>query len=242
MTICSSFIRIVPRSIKDFVHFCILDGHASKSYSQEGEDMILRRFFAEKSKGFYVDVGAHHPKRFSNTFHFYKQGWSGINIDAMPGSMQLFNKQRPRDINLEIPVGPDQNSLTYYIFNETALNGFDARLSQQRASSLDPYHIERTIKIDTKSLGLILDEHLPPNTPIDFMSIDVEGMDLDVLKSNNWNKYRPEIILVEILDNSLSELKSSDVNRFLESRGYEIYAKAVNTVLFKRCAPRKMVE
>ncbi len=242
MAIYKSIRRIVPRSIRDFVHFFILDGHASKSYSQEGEDMILRRFFADKSKGFYVDVGAHHPKRFSNTFHFYKQGWFGINIDAMPGSMQLFNKQRQRDINLEIPVGPDQSSLTYYIFNETALNGFDAHLSQQRASSLDSYHIERTIKIDTKSLSSILDEHLPPNMRIDFMSIDVEGMDLDVLKSNNWNKYRPEIILVEILDNSLSKLKSSDVNKFMESCGYEMYAKAVNTVFFKRCEPRNIVE
>lgn len=76
---------------------------------------------------------------------------------------------------------------------------------------------------------------------IDFMSIDVEGMDLDVLKSNNWNKYRPEIILVEILDNSLSKLKSSDVNKFMESCGYEMYAKAVNTVLFKCCEPRNTV-
>jgi FkbM family methyltransferase len=234
--------RLVPRSIKDFVLFRILDGYASKSYSQEGEDMILRRFFAEKPKGFYVDVGAHHPKRFSNTFHFYKQGWSGINVDAMPGSMQQFKRQRPRDINLEIPVGPDQHSLTYYIFNETALNGFDASLSQHRASTLDSYHIERTIKLDTRSLGSILDEYLPPNTLIDFMSVDVEGMDLEVLKSNNWNKYRPEIILVEILDSSLSELKSSNVDKFLESCGYEIYAKAVNTVLYKCCSPRDMVK
>src|SRR4051794_14772116 len=67
------------------------------SYSQEGEDMILRRFFEEHGKGFYVDVGAHHPKRFSNTYSFYKQGWSGINIDAMPGSMARFRRVRPRD-------------------------------------------------------------------------------------------------------------------------------------------------
>lgn len=233
----SSIKRIVPKAIKDFVHFNILDGHALKSYSQEGEDMILCRFFAEKPKGFYVDVGAHHPKRFSNTFLFYKLGWSGINIDAMPGSMEQFKRTRPRDINLEMPVGTGQNSLTYYIFNETALNSFDSRLSQDRVSTLDSYHIERTIKLDTKSLHSILDEYLPPNTPIDFMSIDVEGMDLEVLRSNNWSKYRPEIVLVEILDMSLSDIKSSDTNKFMESCGYEIYAKTVNTVFFKRGVP-----
>jgi len=68
------------------------DGYALKSYSQEGEDMILRRLFEKQNTGFYVDVGAHHPKRFSNTFFFYKKGWRGINIDAMPNSMSLFNK------------------------------------------------------------------------------------------------------------------------------------------------------
>ena len=74
------------------------DGFSLKSYSQEGEDMILRRLFEKQKTGFYVDVGAHHPKRFSNTFFFYKKGWSGINIDAMPNSMRLFDKIRPRDI------------------------------------------------------------------------------------------------------------------------------------------------
>ena len=64
------------------------------SYSQEGEDMILRRLFETRRRGFYVDVGAHHPRRFSNTYYFYRQGWSGINIDAAPGSMKLFDRLR----------------------------------------------------------------------------------------------------------------------------------------------------
>lgn len=76
-----------------------------KSYSQEGEDMILHRIFERQCKGFYVDIGAHHPFRFSNTYLFYKRGWSGINIDAMPGSMNIFNKFRNRDINLEYGIG-----------------------------------------------------------------------------------------------------------------------------------------
>ncbi len=66
------------------------------SFSQEGEDMLLRSIFVDKSTGFYVDVGAYHPQRFSNTNHFYLAGWRGINIDAMPGSMEPFHQFRPR--------------------------------------------------------------------------------------------------------------------------------------------------
>ncbi|MCP2732462.1 FkbM family methyltransferase, partial [Symplocastrum sp. BBK-W-15] len=99
------------------------------SYSQEGEDMIISRFFEGKKQGFYVDVGAHHPQRFSNTYRFYLQGWRGINIDAMPGSMEIFNKIRANDINLEISISDCNQILTYYEFNEPALNGFCADIS-----------------------------------------------------------------------------------------------------------------
>src|ERR1041385_1053171 len=98
-------------------------GHAIKSYSQEGEDMILKRIFDEKKNGFYVDVGAYHPKRFSNTYYFYKKGWRGINIDAMPGSRKAFRRQRPRDINVESPISDKHETLTYYAFDEPAING-----------------------------------------------------------------------------------------------------------------------
>ena len=119
--------RKVVRVITDLKNY-YLDGYALKSYSQEGEDMILRRLFENQTKGFYVDVGAHHPIRFSNTYFFYKKGWRGINIDAMPGSMKLFNKIRPRDINIEKAISDKKEVLTYYVFNDPALNGFSKKL------------------------------------------------------------------------------------------------------------------
>lgn len=91
------------------------------SYSQEGEDLILAALFDlefSQMGGFYVDVGAHHPKRFSNTFLFYLNGWSGINIDAAPGSMLAFQRERPRDVNIEAAVGEAETALTFYEFNE----------------------------------------------------------------------------------------------------------------------------
>jgi len=208
-----------------------LNGYAMQSFSQEGEDMILRRLFENQSKGFYVDVGAHHPKRFSNTYFFYLQGWRGINIDAMPDSMKAFNKFRPRDINIEKPVADKKQVLTYYVFNEPALNGFSKELSEQR-DGIGNYFIKFTKEIETATLEEILDSNLPFNQQIDFLSIDVEGLDFMVLKSNNFEKYKPKVILIEILKSSLSEIEDNEIAKYLHQLGYSIYAKAVNTVFF----------
>ena len=172
--------------------------YATKSFSQEGEDLLLKRIFEHKKNGFYIDVGAHHPFRFSNTYLFYKKGWKGINLDAMPNSMKIFEKYRPRDINLEIPVGKDGEKLVYYIFNEPALNTFDKNRIEAIVSK-SVYTLIREMEIQIRSLKSILDEYLPKGQNIDFMSIDVEGLDFEVLKSNDWKKYRPEILLVESL-------------------------------------------
>ena len=208
------------------------DSYALKSYSQEGEDMVLRRLFEKQKTGFYVDVGAHHPKRFSNTYFFYKLGWSGINVDAMPGSMTAFNRIRPRDINIEKPVSNKKQLLTYYAFNEPALNGFSKELSEERDGK-GSYFIEFTKDIETSTLEEILDNNLPKAQTIDFLSIDVEGLDFNVLKSANIEKYYPKVILVEMLNNSLTDIQVDEIYKFLTGAGYELYSKAVNTVFFK---------
>lgn len=207
------------------------NSYATESFSQEGEDMILKRLFENYQTGFYVDVGAHHPKRFSNTYYFYLQGWHGINIDAMPGSMEAFNRIRPRDINIETPVSGKKEILTYYAFNEPALNGFSKELSEER-DRLGNYFIKFTKDIETATMEEILDSNLPKNQQIDFLSIDVEGLDFMVLKSNNFEKYKPKVILIEILESSLSEIEDHEIANFLAQQNYTIYAKAVNTVFF----------
>jgi len=98
--------------------------YLNNSFSQEGEDIILSRLFNDKKNGFYVDVGAHHPFRFSNTYKFYEKGWSGINIEPNPEDFHLFSKYRNRDININAGVGSNDGTLTYFMFNEPALNTF----------------------------------------------------------------------------------------------------------------------
>jgi FkbM family methyltransferase len=209
------------------------DQWSNRSWSQEGEDQILRRIFERQEKGFYVDVGAHHPMRFSNTYLFYKRGWKGINIDAMPGSMESFLTHRPRDLNLELGIAAKEQKLDYYVFNEPALNGFSRQLSENRSNSNTNYIIQEVIKVQVLPLSSVLDYHLPRGQHIDFMSVDVEGLDLEVLRSNDWSKYRPSFVLAEVLGSSLHEIGHSETGQLMSSVGYVLYAKCMNTVFFK---------
>jgi FkbM family methyltransferase len=212
------------------------DTYAEKSYSQEGEDMVLARFLEHRPSGFYVDVGAHHPKRFSNTYALYRKGWRGLNIDANPGSMALFHDIRPRDINIEAAISSAPQELTYYIFNDPALNTFQKDLALKRAGGT--YSIIKEVSIVTAPLRQLLDQYVPAGTVIDLMTIDVEGLDYDVLQSNDWSRYSPEFILVECFGAATLEEASSDpVARLLSQHHYSMVAKSMNTVFFKLTQP-----
>jgi len=225
--------EICPNYIADELFGFKYQYYNNISFSQEGEDLVLNRFFENNPTGFYVDVGAHHPIRFSNTYKFYKKGgWQGINIDAMPGSMAAFNKLRPKDINLELGISNIPQTLKYYIFNEPALNTFsekEAKLHNEQ----NYFRIIDTIRIPMHTLTEILDSYLPENTKIDFLSIDVEGLDLSVLESNDWNKYRPTMVLVESLRESLDLISNNKIYLFLKGKGYSLVAKTYNTIFFK---------
>lgn len=226
--------KIIPDRIwsvsREFI-LNLFDRYAIKSYSQEGEDMILRRIFESCESGFYIDIGAHHPKRFSNTYYFYKKGWRGINIDAMPSSMKLFDKMRSEDINIEAAVANEKREMIYYIFKEPAVNTFDAEFASKSINN--HYELIRKQKIDMKTLKELLIEFLPKNQKINFMSIDVEGFELDVLKSNDFNLFRPEYILVECHDANINEIENNEVHHFLRENKYDLFSKTVLTLIYK---------
>jgi len=210
-----------------------LNDYSNISYSQEGEDLILNRIFESQKDGFYIDIGAHHPKRFSNTYLFYKKGWKGINIDAMPGSMKLFNFLRPRDVNIETPISNNSEELTYYIFNDPALNGFSKELSEER-NKLDHYKIVSSVKLKTKTLKEILTENLDKDQIIDFMTIDVEGMELEVIKSNDWKNFCPKVLIIEILKNDSENRIYDEIYGFLKDKNYQFFGRTYNSVFFKK--------
>ena len=210
----------------------MFDIHATKSYSQEGEDMILNRIFEDRPQGFYVDIGAHHPRRFSNTYFFYKRGWSGINVEPNPDLIRVFNAERKRDLNLQCGVAECEGILRYYSFNDPALNTFDNNVVASRLKNT-PYRLVGQVDISVNRLDNILTRHLPRNTHIDFLSVDVEGMDFSVLKSNNWSLFRPSYVLTEVLETSLKEAVSHPISVFMYERGYEMFARTYNTIIFR---------
>jgi FkbM family methyltransferase len=182
------------------------------------------------NNGFYVDVGAHHPYRYSNTYLFYKQGWHGINIDAMPGSMTLFNDKRPRDLNIECGIGLNKSTMKFHVFNEPAVNTFDEELARARCNNV--WHINSVVEVPVLPLRYILNEHLLIGQKIDFLTVDVEGLDLDVLMSNDWEKYRPSVVLAETYGLSYEDLALDRLTKYMHSVGYVVYSKTVNTTFF----------
>ncbi len=203
-------------------------GHARRSFAQEGEDLILARIFGEQARGIYVDVGAHHPRRFSNTHMLYRRGWHGMNIDAAPGSMRLFRRQRPHDINLEIGVAATHEVRDFYVFNEPALNTFDA----ERAKSLDrpPYRIEAVRKVMCQPLAEILHAHSIGR--LDLLTVDAEGYDDQVLSTLDWEASRPRVVLTEQFSRDLSKLLESETAAHMHARGYCVIAKTFNSVFY----------
>ncbi len=226
------FRKILPENIRIILNKyrqTYKEQQARHYYSSLGEDVILESIFSGKNEGFYIDVGAHHPKKGSNTYLFYRKGWHGINIDAMPGSMKKFNKTRSKDINLEVPISDKNDTLTFYMFNAPELNTF----SKPKADdNLKTHKLLNTATLHTNTLSSVLKKHLPDNQVVDFLTIDVEGYDFAVLRSNDWNKIRPKVILVEILHMPMEDIINHEIALFLKSHGYLIFAKTYNTVVF----------
>ena len=181
--------------------------------------MILARIFEGQRRGFYVDVGAHHPRRYSNTHLFYRRGWHGINIEPNPDAMRSFRA----------------GALTYHVFDEPALNTFDEAIVASRLANT-PYRLMNTVEVPVERLDTLLTRHLPAGQSIDFLSVDVEGLDLAVLRSNDWSRFQPRCVLAEALGVPLEDVKSSDIYRLLAGEHYELIAKTFNTLVFRRRA------
>lgn len=222
----SPFIEILR-----WVRGLIVDQYAIKSYSQEGEDMILRRIFEGQKNGFYIDVGAHHPRLFSNTYFFYKQGWTGVNIEPNPHALRGFQSDRPRDLNLNLGISDTNSVLTYYYFDEPALNTFDKGVVKSRLTNTS-YKVIKAEDVTVERLDHVLKKYFPIGVAIDFLSVDVEGLDLAVLRSNDWQLFRPRYVLAEALNLTLDEAMQGDVVLFMVTQGYALFGRTYNTLIF----------
>ncbi len=233
--IAKKFIELLPKRLTNYIYYHHKDykhhQYGEISFSQEGEDMVLRRLFPFKTEGFYVDIGAHHPSFCSNTKHFYNLGWNGINIEPIPGTKKIFDEERPRDINLEISISERKEEVNFHVFNPSLMNTISNEQMTENQQHEWCTFIE-TLKIKSLTLAEVLDTYLTKDQVIDFMSIDVENAEIQVLKSNDW-KYSPKIIVIEINGIEINEVYDSAVYLFLVERGYTFFSKIGNSYFFK---------
>jgi FkbM family methyltransferase len=224
-----------PRWLK----YEVLNGHARRSFSQEGEDLILARMLEYESgvPNVYVDVGANHPKRFSNTYVFYRRGWQGIAIEPDPDLARRFAARRPRDRVVEAGIAEKSGALTYFRFSDPAMNTFDPVLASAREADARWQLVERRT-IPVRTLASVLGEHASLAREIGFMSVDVEGFDLCVLRSNDWERFRPRFVMAESLEAHLSNIERCPIHALMTSLEYEIVAKGHFTCFYRdtRCS------
>ncbi|OYU80798.1 MAG: SAM-dependent methyltransferase [Flavobacterium sp. BFFFF1] len=193
------------------------------SFSKSGDDIQLMKIINQSTPGVYVDVGCWHPFNASNTYHFYLRDWKGICIDANPEMAALYRKYRPADVFINAGVGTSTQPLTYCMFEESSMNTFDKEFIVKHDVGSK---IIKRIDVEMRSLSAILEMHIKDGDRLDFFDIDVEGFDLEVLKSNNWDKFRPKVILVES-DNPLIDDIGSEIVRYLEDKDYRLAAKSI---------------
>ncbi len=166
------------------------------SYSQFNEDLLIDLLFTSKKKGFYLDIGANDPSFNSNTKHFYDKGWSGINIEPGKNSFKMLCLSRTNDVNLNIGVGPVRGMLTFYqVVGDSTLSSFDKNIAQKAAKKFG-LTIEE-INIDVLRLVDVFEQYIQ-NRQVDFMTVDAEGFEFEILQSNDWERFRPTIIMAEI--------------------------------------------
>ncbi len=210
-----------------------IDPWTNLSCAQEGEDRVLARFIGARRNGFFVDVGAFDPVRFSNTWILYQQGWHGINIEPSPEGARRLRRLRPRDTTLNVGVAGTAGKMEYHAFNDPALNTFDAALAASRDDGRT-YRIVDRSTIPVERLDTLLARHVPAGTAIDLLTVDVEGLDLEVLESNDWMRFRPEYVMAEALGFELEQAVVAPLPAFMASVGYRLVAKTMNTLFFRR--------
>ena len=185
-----------------------------KTFAQFGEDLFIKKFFENKKKGVYVDLGAFHPMRLSNTYLLYKNGWSGTNVDLNPITIDLFDIARSKDKNICCLIG-EENGLLKDVYYE----------DWSAANSLtENENLKDKKQMKTRTFENII------NHDFDFLNIDLEGHDYEILKTINFKKFNPKLICIEILKDcsdkkNIFKLMEQNCFIFIENLGPSYFFK-----------------
>lgn len=184
-----------------------------ESYAQVGEDLVVDHYLGEKQNGTYVDIGAYKPLELSNTYLFYKRGWKGVCVEPNALIAGEYRELRPNDRFFTEACGVGEKKF---------------RLSDEHASLSKVS--DEGVPVKSRPLS----EYLSMFPHVDLLSVDCEGMELEILKSNEWGTYRPTCIIVEIIDYKTKK-KNEEVINFLKLQGYGLVCdNSINAVFLER--------
>ena len=202
------------------------------SYSQWGEDAVISQFLHSKV-GSYIDIGSGHPVKGNNTYFLYQRGWTGILIDPIAVNVELTKKYRPKDEILQRIVSNSIDSLDFwefYNYRISTTNSNRAKLLLDQEESLKAKYSVTSISLSK----IISNYDIQTKVMPELLSIDVEGSELEVLSSNDWNIFNPRVVCIEILNECLTEelFRNNEVFSFLFSKGYVLRASVGNSQIF----------
>lgn len=210
-----------------------------RAYGQFGEDLLLEHYLTEPT-GFYVDIGAFHPKYRSNTHQLWRCGWRGINVDVDDYKVAQFRRFRPEDINLVTGVSSESGERQFYFQAEESygsMSSLDKEFALDRGQRMNRPVESRTIAVST--LDDLLNKHLPLDVhgqmvQVDLINIDVEGHEYEILRTFDFARFRPRCLCVEIHATTLSALGNDPTFRLLTDQGYDLVAWPAPSCLFLR--------
>lgn len=224
-------LRRAIRSVLRKIAYAINPPHPDQtlgnvSYAQHGEDIVLLGIFKQLGieRPRYLDIGAHHPIHISNTALLYEHGGRGVNVEANPHLIDAFHDLRPEDVTLNVAVGSAPGELDFYFIDDySGRNTCDLQVAQDFVSKYPAFKIQRTTRVPVETVRCIYDKYFSPEE-IDLLSLDVEGMDYEILASTFYSGIFPKVVVVEIVcggDNS----QANEMRTLLEQNGYFIHVR-----------------
>ena len=191
------------------------------------EDTAILNYFKDRKNGFYVDVGCYHPIHRNNTHLLHMRNWSGVNVDTSQFSIDLFNFMRPRDLNYNCAISDKNENIK--LFYQKELSQLST-IEKGQAESVFQGDIKEK-EIQAFTLDEILSRDKYSNSKIDLLDIDVEGADLKVLRGLSFDKFKPELVCVEI---HAKEIEKSDIYNFLIDKKYKLLWSGIFSHIFRR--------
>jgi FkbM family methyltransferase len=199
------------------------------SYSQFGEDITAANLFRNLDSGFYVDVGAHHPLRHSNTAIFHIRGWQGVTVEPMQRGFRAFQRLRPHAINVRAAIHNEADRVTLYKFR----GGLSNTTIEERAKDLSKgKEAVGEEVVPALSLNSVFERHVPEGVHVNYLSVDIEGYDPEAILAFDLDKYRPDVVCMEIYRPDMLALGTNDAVKYMSEHGYQLYAINVFSFTF----------